>query len=196
MSISTESWESIISLVNHFYDKNIPVYYTEAHLDLTCKILALFLKQQSFHVVRTNVVLTEPLITYQNAIFLSVPLIALLVNKTVELPSNMVEFVENVDLFDGLKPLIQQDLSYCIDKPGYSEEILEQQFSLEETVRFTQILRIIVMCGHFYQHYSQKIPFHSHVNFKNIEIAYMPKEITENVLKSTKTINYNTLLNQ
>lgn len=193
MSISTESWESTIALVKQYYDKSLPLYYSEEHFELTCQIIGLFLRKKSFIVVRTSVVLPEPIVCFNDDLYISIPLVALLVNKTVELPPNKVEFVEKVDLFDGLIPMVQKELPYCLNKPGYLEENFNEQFNFEETIRFTQILRIVLMCGHFYQHYTKKIPYTKHKNFKSIEMAYIPKEVPQ--VNEPPKIDYNLFQN-
>lgn len=194
MSISTESWESTIALVSQIYDKSLPLVYSEEHIDLTCQLLGLFLRKKSFIVVRSTVVLTEPIICFNDVVYISLPLVALLVNKKVDLPPNKVEFVDKVDLFDGLIPAVQKELPYCINKPGYTEDNFNEQFNIEDTVRFSQILRIVLMCGHFYQHYTKKIPYTTHDNFKSLEMAYIPKEVP--MANEPPKIDYNLFLNQ
>lgn len=194
MSISTESWESTITLVKQYYDKSLPLYFSDEHFDLICQIIGVFLRQKSFIVVRTSVVLPEPIVCFNNDIYISIPLVALLINKTIDLPPNKVEFVEKVDLFDGLIPMVQKELPYCMNKASYMDEKFEDQFNFEETVRFTQILRIVLMCGHFYQHYTKKIPYTTHVNFKSIEMAYVPKAAS--MVNEPQKIDYSRFLNQ
>lgn len=187
MSISSQSWESIINVVNQFYDKNLKLHYTPEHLQLTFNILGMFVTERNFSVACTDVILREPIIFYGNTTYLSVPLIAKLVNKVVDLPPNRVEFVENVDLFDGLQSLVQEDLSH---KPHCKNKCFEDQFNHEETVRYTQILRIVVMCSHFLQHRIHNIPFDNHKDFRDIEIAKMPNSSDVVEVPTQRKINY------
>lgn len=192
MSISSQSWESVIDLVNRFYDKHLPLYYTNMHIELTCNVLAMFLNKRNLQVVCTNVSLVEPIQYNSSTVFLSIPLIASLVNRNVDLPPNRVEFINKIDIFDGLKALVNEDVD-CTQSSYANTKLLNEQFNDEETIRFTHILRIVIMCSHFYQHYVTKIPFDSHENFKNIELASVPKQINATIHKQ---INYNKLQNQ
>lgn len=175
MSISVNSWESLVDLVSLYYDRNLPVYFDEKHVLLTCDIIAILLNRRDFPIIKTNVVLNEPIVAYENCIFLSIPLIALLVNKTVDMPPNKVEFVENFNIFDGLKSFVQTNenlKSTC--RTSAADNILNNS-STTETVRFTQMLRIMIMCSHFHQHYIKQIPFTCHKNFNMIEVAKISK---------------------
>lgn len=242
MSISIDSYESIVNLVCQYYDRNLPVYFTDAHYNITCDVIARLLQKPEFSIVRTRIKLYEPIIENGGVIYISLPLLGMLVNLPVNLPTNNVQFVDNFDIFHGLIPMDpQQTRNQCYrrahrpsmsDDSTFSPSILlkpsssssaaalhktkksksikfkrpkkrfgefdinympEQQYQLvmnarknierknnndifgqmsgNEVIRFTQLLRIILACTHFYQHYSENIPYNDHTNFKQLEIA-------------------------
>ncbi|ATZ81525.1 GrBNV_gp60-like protein [Drosophila innubila nudivirus] len=209
MSVSINSYESIIKLACEYYDADMPIYFCEGHYNITCDIIALLLQKQEFSIVRTNIKLIEPIMEDGGVIYLSLPLIALLVNTLVELPKNSIEYKEDFNIFDGLNMITEEKSSRnsCFTKANsrpnnisqvlsrtraadnynkiassvigenvYNSTIVDdsdtfQQFSPIETIRFTQVLRIVLMCAHFYQHYTEKIPYTNHREFKTLEIA-------------------------
>lgn len=217
MSVSLDSYESIVQLACLYYDKNMALYYTEAHYRMVCDMLAIVLQKSELTIVRTNVKLCEPILDYHGVIYISVPLVAMLVNLSVKLPKNNVQFVDDFNVFAGLvatknteqntkncilqasRPLSMSGINniHLIDAapmlnanthfPGCNtklknplasgiNEFTEHNQSLDiltssELVRFTQILRLVMMCAHFQQHYCEKIPFTTHKHFKKLEIA-------------------------
>ncbi|AQN78607.1 ACH96210.1 GrBNV gp60-like protein [Kallithea virus] len=212
MSVSLDSYESVVKMTCEYYDSEMPLYFNEGHYNIACDIIALLLQKQEFSIVRTNLKLLEPIMENGGVIYMSLPLIALLVNSLVDLPQNSVEFVNNFNIFDGLN-MITEDrssqrscyakanrrpssmssvivrnqnvqnynkiVSSAIGKNVYNIEPIDdsnniQQFSPTETIRFTQTLRIVLMCAHFYQHYIGNIPYNDHSTFQALEIAHRP----------------------
>jgi hypothetical protein len=100
MSVSYSSWESIVDLASKYYTRDLPIYYSIEHVRLTCTLLTHLLKLRELSYVCTQTVLNEPIYYNKGIIYISIPLLAMLVNKTVEMPKYEVEFLRNVDLFD------------------------------------------------------------------------------------------------
>ncbi|AYP97959.1 GrBNV gp60-like protein-like protein [Mauternbach virus] len=209
MSISINSYESVIKMACEYYDSDMPIYFCEGHYNIACDIVALLLQKQEFSMVRTNIKLLEPIMEYGGVIYFSLPLIALLVNTLVELPKNSIEYNENFNIFDGLNMITEEKSSRnsCFTKANsrpnniaqvlnrnqsaqnynkiassvvganvYNATIVDdhdmfQQFTPVETIRFTQVLRLVLMCAHFYQHYTEKTEYTTHRGFKKLEIA-------------------------
>lgn len=183
MSVSYSSWESIIELTNKFYDPSLQLYYTTDHINLLCNILAHIAGLTSFEVVQTKVPLLEPIILNQNLVFISIPLVAKFINLPIELPQNRVNYIRNIDIFDNLMGVVQE-VRDCVQKPSNEQitvktlnhrsstlECLQMQYSMDDTIRFMQTLRLVLMAAHYTQHINQNIPFNSHKNFKFIECA-------------------------
>lgn len=108
MSISTSSWESLFDLTARFYNPNLPTYFVDDHLDIVCNAIGLLSNCSEYRLVVTNVILHEPIVQYDKVIYLCRPLIALLVNKPVDLPPNRVEFLQNFNIFDSLRNIIEK----------------------------------------------------------------------------------------
>lgn len=107
MSISISSWESIVDLVSRYYTRDLSPYYTNNHVRLVCTLLLHLMKLKELNYVCTYITLCEPIIYNKGTIYISVPLLATLVNKPVDLPPNNIEFVNGgIDLFD--EPLKEQ----------------------------------------------------------------------------------------
>ncbi|ATY70239.1 GrBNV gp60-like protein [Tomelloso virus] len=163
MSISTQSYESIFKLAQAFYDPNMPLYFINEHIDMTCDVILLLLQCKTIKLVKTNMILQEPIVENNNIVYISVPLVAQLVNDCVELPKNNVEFLkdEHFDIFKELNYGVKTDDSKN-QSSNCSIFAADEDFKPNERIRFIQTLRIILMCGHFYQHYNEKIPYHVH----------------------------------
>lgn len=215
MSISTESYESIINLARLYQNEETPFFYdNDAHLGITCDMLILLLQKAEIKIVCTNVILDEPIVAHEDIFFICIPLLALLVNAPIKLPQNKLQFTsESFDIFQHLKfptpgvavPTIGDELNkiYSADsEDDYSNNLLRRSvivdydFSLTAKnymphayIRFTQMLRITVMCVHFLQHYKRKIPYRDHSTFNTLESA--KKIITTSMLQNTIDPFYN-----
>lgn len=184
MSISYSSWESIIELTNKFYDPTLQLFYTAEHLNLLCNILAHIGGLTSFEYVQTRVPLLEPIILNQNLVFISVPLVAKFINLPVELPQNRVNYVRNINIFDNIMGVVRE-VRDCVQQPtnvktlnhrSNTLECLQMQYSIDDTVRFMQTLRLVLMAAHYMHHINQNIPFNTHKNFKFIECAVQKRK--------------------
>lgn len=158
MSVSTQSYEGLIKLATTFYDPYLPLYYDNLHIDKTCEVLLFLLREKSIKIVTTFNILMEPIVDNKGIIYISIPLLALLINESVELPKNSVDFVEKFDIFEGL------DFGANIEKepPFKSSAHDGSDFTPNERIRFSHMLRIVFMCSHFLQHYTSKTPYTTH----------------------------------
>nr|DBA13120.1 TPA: gp60-like protein [Oryctes rhinoceros nudivirus] len=194
MSISVQSYESIVNLAAKFYDPNIALYFVNEHVDLTCDIILLLLQRKTIKLVRTMTMLLEPIVENSGMIFISIPLLAMLINEPVELPKNTVEFVDDFDIFKGLKHGVENtepksSLLSCMN--NNNDELAE--FTPEQRIRFMHVIRIVFMCSHFYQHYVGKTPYTVHkkpLNHLERAVRIKSDEVT-----ATPSINYTLLSN-
>lgn len=193
MSISTKSFESIIDLAQKYYDQHMPLYFVDEHIDMICDIILLLMQQKTIKIVRTMSMLLEPVVENNGIIYISIPLVGLLINESVELPKNNVEFVSNFDIFNGLNYGIENKelpSASCYNSLTLDDNINE--FTPHERIRFTHTLRIIFICVHFIQHY-EGIPYTTHKSFINLEKATQSAIIQ--TPSHTQQIDYSLLSN-
>lgn len=151
-----------------------------------------------------------------NLITVSVPLVAKLVNMTVELPERQMKYVDSDTAFNSMLNIMQYFPSdeqvrelevtqrarntYCntiLGAPSASDAHVNDPLRLyirENAVRFIQVLRLVIMCVHFQRHCDAKIPFNSHKNYKFVEMARRPpkrKRFCENTNTSVYEDNDN-----
>lgn len=194
MSVSTQSYESIIKLATIFYDPNMPLYFVHRHIEMTCDVLLLLLQQKTMKLVVTTSILLEPIIENNGIIYISTPLLGLLINELVELPKNTVDFVDNFDIFKDLDyGVSNKDETYsCFDQPKHDST----DFTPNERIRFTHVIRIVFMCSHFLQHYIDKIPYTTHNKpLNHLERAVQIENLLMPVAIEIPTIDYSRLSN-
>lgn len=176
MSVSLSSYESIVALVKQYYDPHMPCYYDQKHYDVLVQILGVLLQDQEYRLVETNVTMLEPITESSNYIYISIPLLAQLVNMPVEQPKAKIEFIQQFDLFRALEsPVV--DVNTTPNKACYNTNYKNQpdnRYSQKKHVQIVQLLRIVLAITHFYQHLIEKIPYSSHVGWKNLERAVEP----------------------
>lgn len=196
MSISTQSYESIINLATRYYDQHMPLYFVYEHIDVTCDIILLLLQRKTIKLVRTMSMLLEPIIENDNIIYISIPLVAFLINAPVELPKNTVEFVKDFDIFKGLDYGVKnEEEQYKCFNPQ-SDDLGE--FTPHERIRFTHMVRIVFMCSHFFQHYNEKMPYTVHKKPLNHLERAVQINLDESILPPTvepRQLDYSLLTN-
>lgn len=186
MSVSFNSWESIFKLTKHFYNPQLPLYFTSDHVRLLCEMIAHLGNYTSFTVIYTKLPMIEPIIkTPDNLICISIPLVAKFINMPIDLPQNRVKYVRNVDVFSSLMGIVQ-DTKPCMQGPLASNQLfssnttnyqqtihdcLKSDYNSDNTVRFIQTLRLVMTSAHFTYHIEENIPFTCHRNFNFIESA-------------------------
>lgn len=159
MSLSTQSYESILMLASRYYNQHLPLYFANEHIDLVCNILLLLLQEKSLNIVQTTSILLEPIVENNNIIYISIPLLGLLINAPVELPKNTVEFVKDFDIFKGLDygAKVDESRKSVFNFNGDSDD-----FTPSVRIRFMHMIRLVFACSHFYEHYQNKTPYTEH----------------------------------
>lgn len=174
MSVSASSYESILLLVQTFFDDRIPCYYTDQHTQISIEMIKTLLQEYEYDIVKTQCMMLEPITSKGRYIYISEPMVALLVNKTVQTPPTKIEFIKNFNIFDDL------DVSLSIPDESQEKRIRTcmssryngvERFSMRKHVQIVQLLRVAFMVAHFYQHFLSKIPYHSHEGWVEIECA-------------------------
>lgn len=158
MSRSTASYENIARVAFSLYNDKLPTYFSTDHEDLICEAISYICGLNSYAFTRTNVVMIEPL-THINldsnkyTIILSIPLIGQLINAPIRVPKFETEILQNADIFENLTNAITAS-----KETRTPEELLrniDDLFNLDDTVRFVQILRIVLMVTHFKYHFQE-----------------------------------------
>ena len=161
MSVSLLSTESIIDTANRFYNKNLPLSYSQKyHLPILLNIIGYVTHERTLSVVFTSVPLIEPIYNRNNIIILSKSVIAYYMNQPIFIDRGKIEFEHNVDLFDGL-----------MDMGNANAFPTKEPFNEDEYVKFVNVVRLVIMVFHWYQHYKYEIPYTDHAKFKIPEIA-------------------------
>lgn len=193
MSVSDSSWESILELAEKFYDRNLKLYYTTDHLDVILKILTYISNVKDVMYVFTRVTLIEPLMTYDNLLYISIPLVAELINLPVNLPQARIKFIKNVNIFESLfKKDVQnhEDCSTVATPSTYYNrqftDCVKTKFSNDDLVRITHLIRLILMCRHYLVHIDYGINFQSHKDFPKIECAARKPHPSNNKVMARK----------
>lgn len=195
MSTSFSSFESLIYIMNSQYDENLPPYYVIKHIDIVVNVIHMMMQYREMQVVVTNVMLQEPIIANGSTIYISVPLVAMLVNLNVALPKEHVKFATNFNIFKNIRtPQQNTSTRQCIinyergirpensddeDDNNYDDNTpLGVQFTSIQITRIVQLLRLVLMCAHFYQHYTLEhpTPYLKHSDFAPLELAHLIKE--------------------
>lgn len=190
MSTSFASYESLVHLMNCNYDPNLPVYYSDGHLNIVVNILQLMLND--FECVVTSVPMQEPLVEFGRTVYVSLPLVAQLVNMNVDLPKERVTITRNFNIFQGMRAStrpVKNSIQKCFENYGRGDDddtdadtsnsnVSKSQFSTIEMTRIVQILRLVMMCAHFNQHHKRKhtTPYQRHDDFDELELAYVTRE--------------------
>lgn len=192
MSTSFSSFESLVHIMNTYYDVTLPPYYVPRHLDIVVNVIHQMVRYKEIEVVVTSVILQEPIVANGDRIFISVPLVAMLVNLNVALPKEQVKFAKNFNIFQNMSNEskvktssssqcvvnYQRGRSAAVDQADNEAMPLGVQFTSIEMTRIVQLLRLVTMCAHFYQHYKLKHapPYTQHKDFDPVELAYLTKE--------------------
>lgn len=190
MSTSFDSYESLVYLMNCHYDKNLPSHYTDRHLDIVVSILQLMMSYNEFQCVVTRVPLQEPIVEYGSTIYISVPLVATLINFNVDLPKERITFTRNFNIFQGVKKpkKVKNSLQQCYQNYKNNDTRANDnddnrassaaRTSAVEMTRIVQLLRLVMMCAHFYQHHKRRHtpPYLKHDDFDEIELAHITKQ--------------------
>lgn len=192
MSISTKSYESIILLAKSYYNEYAPLYFTDDHVEITCDIILLLLQTKTIRLVKTMIILLEPIVENDGVVYISIPLLAKLINAPIEMPNNKVEIVsKEFDIFESLKFGIELEKSKN-EKCFYSDETVDE-FTPHQRIRFTHMIRIAFMCSHFFQHYSEKIPYTTHnssLNHLEMAAQKIKAPISTTIIDYSKLSNY------
>ena len=110
MSVTLQSFESILDTVKRFYDPALPTSYSTRHMEILLNMIGMVIHEQQFSILCTTVSLIEPIYFRDNIIIISRPLLAYYINQPVEAPPMNVKFIKNIDLFDELIPsLVKPD---------------------------------------------------------------------------------------
>lgn len=202
MSTSFSSFESLVYIMNTQYDPSLPAYYVPQHIEIVKNVIHIMMRHQEMEVVVTNITLQEPIIANRNIIYISVPLVAMLVNLNISLPKEHVKITTNFNIFQNIRPRIRAQNSNrdCVinyqrgiygnntnaDSSEYNTTPRGPQFTSIEITRIVQLLRIVQMCAHFYQHYTLKHspPYLRHDDFEPLELAHLTKEKLRKKIKS------------
>lgn len=197
MSVSVSSYESVINLAKSHYDPHMPLYFVPEHIDMALDIILLLLQKKMVNTVRSSLVLPEPIVESQGIIFVSIPLVGMLINEPVELPRNTVEFVKDFNILDGLNYGVENtEPKYKCFNP-YSNGDDFNDFTPQQRIRFIQTLRIVFMCVRFYQKYINGIPFNDSRPFKStFEVAVRDLHMVDALpTNEDPKINYSLLSN-
>ncbi|KAG8362503.1 GbNV_gp60-like [Fopius arisanus] len=170
MSTSITSWKNVLELARRFYDKNLPLYYSISHLKIIRNAIGYVMGVRSYNLVETTVPLLEPIISHNNTVFISRPLVAHYINQPIYTPVTQVNFLSNVNLLDELSVPIVQNEDLNVLSSEYSNTYIKQ-FSREEGARFHQLLRAIILVVHWNQHRERNISFTTHEDFSDLEMT-------------------------
>lgn len=167
------SWESVLELVKRYYNALLPPYYSKNHLTVLLDMIGLVLGQRTYQVVVTKVPLIEPIVTLQNTVLVSRPLVAYCVNQPIRMPVNKIKLVTNVDILGDLTPLINPGDNKDTVTPCEQQQQrdINANFSKLETVQIQHLLRLALMVSHWDRHRRLKIPYNAHTDYPNLEMA-------------------------
>lgn len=198
MSVSLRSVESILEIASRFYRKNLPLAYSQqAHISILLDIIGYVIHELAFPVVITSVPLAEPIFHLDKTIILSKSLIAYYMNQPIITDTGSVTLRRNVDLFDDLfdggggggaeQTATTDAKTRSATKPPSSSSSsrstiktaclranrldLSERFDELEYIRFANIVKLVVMVAHWYQHYAKSIPYTDHSRFRSFELA-------------------------
>lgn len=177
-----------------FYNENMKLYYTDEHYQLLWKMLAVTLSSTSNRTntlfVRTNEWLIEPVMSFENVIYISVPAVATYINIPFNIPKQQIQLVSEFNVFAAMSQglMVKKDkmsqneiMRRCLD-PRYihPDDLMRQAQEEEERIRpmstpalirFMHVLRLAQICSHFHLHRVKKISFGNHKDFPKLEIA-------------------------
>lgn len=96
MSRSSASCEAVVELLSRYYDETMPLYFSDGHVQLLQQLLLDLSPTASLKATTTQVLTVEPIV-YRSPTdliaIISIPLIGQLVQHTVEMPADNLEFV-------------------------------------------------------------------------------------------------------
>jgi len=191
MSYSINSWENIIAACSKYYGTTDILFYDRnVHIGIACDMIALVLQKTSFSYIITSIPLQEPIMLFKDVVFFSEPLFAKYVNMYVSRPVSDIKFVKpNCNILETLtgdittQPMPSNKSRHEIvdgcssgtylhyyTPPSDMEELVTDN-NYQNTTKFIQILRVILMVQHFTQHILTKSPYSQHIKFKPIEMA-------------------------
>lgn len=186
MSNVISSYESVLSLIKKYYNKNLPLYYVGAEYNpILLNVLGNLLSMPKFAYVDSLELLQEPVVVHKTdnnvLVFLSKPFLAHYFNQAIVLTDDPIEFIKNVDPIQNLmsisiKPTTKYGDSAVSTTAVYNTKTnqLFNQFTTSNQRYVTiQMMRIILLAVHVQQHYlnSQITDITNHMHFRKIEMA-------------------------
>lgn len=200
MSVSLDSWEGVANTVGRYFAKSLPPYYTSRYIEIAVEIIGDLLGKTTYAYVETCVSLPEPIWQDRGVVFLSVPMISLLINQPVRVPQDRVKYVSRFDIFDSVevyddtrrgstatssrherKKFKKQNAygtagaAYVVSwtAPTFADRSPPDEFGLDESdvTVLVQTFRLVLMVSHWYQHRTRKTTYRDHDKFCEIEMA-------------------------
>lgn len=165
MSIPINSIESILEYASKYYKTELKPYYTDEYvLILKAMFLNLNLLPSNFKIYIVPDILNEPIISLNEFILISVPLVAEYINIPL-LPLKESIEVANYDNF--------QDLFTCVINKKEKSNKVEKKLKDSYIVTVYCILcRLVLMIQHWKQHVITKTEKNlNHTNIRLIEMA-------------------------
>jgi len=180
MSISLESWESVLDLASMFVPRLIPPNYSSEHVNVLIDMIR--------HVVPGEISVTtlllptlEPVISYSKGagpvkIFISHYSLSYYINQPTIKPVKTTKFVNKFNVLDKLDTFLDHQgyIPKTVVLKNRSPEVFGQEtvnILSKDEIKIRTLIRLAVLVAHWSQHYFNNIPFDSHCNFPQLELA-------------------------
>lgn len=185
MSISLESWEGVLCMVQQFYSPELRPYYNDEYLNICLEVIGMSIGKSSFSYVFTVVSLPEPICVNNKIIVISLPMLQYLLDKHVVFPENKLTQVENFDIFKDFNILQQNKMEKydnCVSDymvRWNTRSVANggfQRITTSQTVSMVILFRLIVCVAHWLQHFKLQTGPRTHDDFHDIEVADLKKK--------------------
>lgn len=165
MSVSIDSWERAIGVAATYYHRYLPTVYDPEYLVILQNIVGQILGTTRYAYVETNVPLLEPIVRYRDIVYFSRPLIAQCVNRAPLQPSNAIAYESGpFDLFERVNDVTPPE------RDVECRRVIDLR-KTAENARFCILVRLVLMARHWRVHDVRRIPYDSHRDFVDLEMA-------------------------
>lgn len=166
--------ENIWKMCSVYYNDNLRTRFHDEWLTIFQNMIAQAIGKSSYTVVYSALPLIEPIRFFNDTVYISLPLLALLVNETPEIRTHRDKFIKNFDVFNETD----------IQQQNNNEDIRDTQTAFQirriasganthsrlENCLLTRqsicqrliLLRLGFAVAHFQQHYLKNIPYNEH----------------------------------
>lgn len=169
MSFSLDSWESINSVADMFYNDHLPTYYHDDYIDVVIRIIQFIINiHDDVKFYWFDIDMREPLISHPelNMIILSRPSFAEIINEKIDFIDLKIKYQESFDIFKAFGTIKYETGNFSCVGPQV------EKLSKDKEARLIILIRIILIVHHWKTHLlTDTMRSLSHKEFRPIEMA-------------------------